>query len=336
MPSFHSSSSSLREPGVEPGDLDRLAEGAALAGALAGDDGRDPGFAQRVCRGDRGGREAVLGGEHVVAAELARDRPDRTRLAAPGASTATVVTSASPIISAAAVEAVRPGLRIAFERARRPATPPIRVAGQPRTSASGRAMLGRDHRDAEEEPEHADAEQEQAGAGRQRPRRRRRRRRARARPRRRRARPPARSARGGTAEAPTPPGRRRSAGRASRAAAGQRLASSVTTVPTTSETITVRVAKTSPVCGRSTPNGLEQRLEPLREPEPDEEPDRRGERARSRAPRGSPPDAPAARSRPSSRSVANSRARWAIVIESVFAITNAPTKSAMPPKASRK
>jgi hypothetical protein len=35
------------------------------------------------------------------------------------------------------------------------------------------------------------------------------------------------------------------------------------------------------------------------------------------------------------RSVANSRIRCAIVIESVFAITNAPTKSAMPPKASR-
>ena len=36
------------------------------------------------------------------------------------------------------------------------------------------------------------------------------------------------------------------------------------------------------------------------------------------------------------RSVANSRVRCAIVIESELAITNAPTKSAMPPKASRK
>ena len=35
------------------------------------------------------------------------------------------------------------------------------------------------------------------------------------------------------------------------------------------------------------------------------------------------------------RSVANSRVRCAIVIESELAITNAPTKSAMPPKASR-
>jgi hypothetical protein len=38
---------------------------------------------------------------------------------------------------------------------------------------------------------------------------------------------------------------------------------------------------------------------------------------------------------PSVRSVANSRVRCAIVIESEFAITKAPTKSAMPPNASR-
>ena len=36
------------------------------------------------------------------------------------------------------------------------------------------------------------------------------------------------------------------------------------------------------------------------------------------------------------RSVANSRERWATVIESVLRITNAPTNSAMPPKPSRK
>ena len=39
---------------------------------------------------------------------------------------------------------------------------------------------------------------------------------------------------------------------------------------------------------------------------------------------------------PSVRIVANSRVRWAIVIESEFAITKLPTKSAMPAKASRK
>ncbi len=41
------------------------------------------------------------------------------------------------------------------------------------------------------------------------------------------------------------------------------------------------------------------------------------------------------RDAPRVRSVANSRVRWAIVIESELAITNAPTKSATPPNASR-
>ena len=47
----------------------------------------------------------------------------------PSARMATNVTSASPIISAAAVTAVRPGLRSAFSRARRPATPRNRSSG---------------------------------------------------------------------------------------------------------------------------------------------------------------------------------------------------------------
>jgi hypothetical protein len=38
---------------------------------------------------------------------------------------------------------------------------------------------------------------------------------------------------------------------------------------------------------------------------------------------------------PSVRSVANSRVRWATVIDRVLKITNAPTSSAMPPKPSR-
>ena len=42
------------------------------------------------------------------------------------------------------------------------------------------------------------------------------------------------------------------------------------------------------------------------------------------------------REAPSVRSVANSRVRWATVIERVLKITNAPTNSAMPPKPSRK
>ena len=56
--------------------------------------------------------------------------------------TATNETSVSPIISAAAVEAVRPGLRIAFSCASRPAAPPSRAAGRPTTWASGRTSRG--------------------------------------------------------------------------------------------------------------------------------------------------------------------------------------------------
>ena len=41
------------------------------------------------------------------------------------------------------------------------------------------------------------------------------------------------------------------------------------------------------------------------------------------------------REAPSVRSVANSRVRWATVIDSVLKMTNAPTSSAMPPKPSR-
>ena len=52
------------------------------------------------------------------------------------------VTSVSPIISAAAVEAVRPGLRTALAPASSPATPPTRRAGQPTTRASGFTSRG--------------------------------------------------------------------------------------------------------------------------------------------------------------------------------------------------
>ena len=42
------------------------------------------------------------------------------------------------------------------------------------------------------------------------------------------------------------------------------------------------------------------------------------------------------RDAPIVRSVANSRVRWATVIENVLKMTNAPTKSAMPANVSRK
>ncbi len=61
-------------------------------------------------------------------------------LRSPWPRTATNVISAIPIISAAAVEAVREGFRVALSRARSPATPPSFVPGQPSTNASGRTV----------------------------------------------------------------------------------------------------------------------------------------------------------------------------------------------------
>ena len=75
-------------------------------------------------RGDRDGRVVVLGRDRVVGREDVVDRARGRSTRSPAASTATSVTSARPIISAAAVEAVRCGLRRALSRARRPATPP--------------------------------------------------------------------------------------------------------------------------------------------------------------------------------------------------------------------
>ena len=60
----------------------------------------------------------------------------------PAPRTATTVTSVRPIISAAAVEAVRPGLRTAFALASSPDTPPVRRPGQPTTRASGFTSRG--------------------------------------------------------------------------------------------------------------------------------------------------------------------------------------------------
>ena len=54
---------------------------------------------------------------------------------------ATKATSATPIISAAAVAAVRPGLRIELRRASPPAAPPIHRAGRPTIAASGRTSF---------------------------------------------------------------------------------------------------------------------------------------------------------------------------------------------------
>ncbi len=58
------------------------------------------------------------------------------------AMTATAAIRATPIISAAAVDAVRRGLRMAFSRASRPGTPRSRASGRPIAPATGRTSSG--------------------------------------------------------------------------------------------------------------------------------------------------------------------------------------------------
>ena len=118
--------------------------------------------------------------------------------------------------------------------------------------------------------------------------------------------------------------------------AGRRLAIIVTMIPTASETIDRARREDGAGLRQVDPERDEQLVQALRE--------RRG-RGRGPTIEASVPITSASRKTepstcrrlaPSVRSVANSRVRCAIVIESVFAITNAPTKSAIPPKASRK
>ena len=65
-----------------------------------------------------------------------------TELFSPAAKTVTKVTRARPIINAAAVTAVRLGLRCAFSRARRPISRRRRSSGQPDTAASAGTRRG--------------------------------------------------------------------------------------------------------------------------------------------------------------------------------------------------
>ena len=167
--------------------------------------------------------------------------------------TATNVTSASPIMSAAAVTAVRPGLRTAFSRASRPAAPPSRRAGQPTTAASGLTRRDDDQRDADEQSEAAEREQEQhllrAEAAREQ---------AVAQT------PPApraivapairaRRVQGASAGASRPRARPRSAARASRAGPGRARRASVIRTPTSRHTMTVRVREHRAASGSSLP-----------------------------------------------------------------------------------
>ena len=105
--------------------------------------------------------------------------------------------------------------------------------------------------------------------------------------------------------------------------------------PTTSETITVREANTIPVCGRSSWSAFITEPRPLASPSPRKRPATEAASPITK-PSSSTERRTCRREAPSVRNVANSRVLWATVIERVLKITNAPTNSAMAPKASRK
>ena len=117
--------------------------------------------------------------------------------------------------------------------------------------------------------------------------------------------------------------------------AGRRLAISVTMIPAASAMTIVDVPKTMPLFGSVKPTASNSLKSPLARPSP-----RKSPVTAARIPITSASItievSTCRRLAPSVRIVANSRVRWAIVIESEFAITKLPTKSAMPPNASRK
>ena len=256
---------------------------------------------------------------------------DSTVLRMPAPSTATTVTRVSPIISAAAVEAVRLGLRTEFALASSPATPPLRRAGKPTRRVSGLTMCGAAKATPTKSAQDPDAEQQDD------------RQRCRARSRRSPTQMAATDAaitatavlsewaakrEGGSVE----PSRTAAIGgtRVARRA-GTMLASTVITVPSASETRTVRSANTIPASGRSPPIAVSS----LASPNPANSPITEASSPITR-PSITTERMTCLREAPSVRSVANSRVRWATVIDRVLKITNAPTNSAIAPKPSRK
>ncbi len=175
-----------------------------------------------------------------------------TEVFSPAAKTVTKVTRASPTISAAAVTAVRLGLRCEFSRASRPVRRRTRSSGQPATAASGgtsRGLKRETPRTIATAPAPIRAAAAPASA-------------LPKRPIRSIARPPTPS----RTESPKTTSERRRLGGCSAAcsaaiggtrvdrSAGIIEETAVTTIPTRSATITVRDSITRPVVGRSTPN----------------------------------------------------------------------------------
>ena len=97
----------------------------------------------------------------------------------------------------------------------------------------------------------------------------------------------------------------------------------------------MRVAKTVSVWGRSRLSATNSSLRPIASPRPANSPSTEASRPITSASTITEPST-CRRDAPTVRSVANSRVRWATVIDSVLKITNAPTNKAMPAKVSRK
>ena len=117
--------------------------------------------------------------------------------------------------------------------------------------------------------------------------------------------------------------------------AGERLATRVTTMPSPSATMTVRVSITVLACGRSMPKAWKSAFRPFASARPSTRPTTEANTPIAR-PSVSTERLICRREAPSVRSVASSRMRWASVIDRVLKITNAPTPNAMNPKPSRK
>src|SRR3954462_13426891 len=249
----------------------------------------------------------------------------------PAAKIDTNATSATPTISAAAVTAVRPGWRIVFSRARRPVMPRVRSNGFPAIDASGRTRDGltsaqpRNGARAPPPTKLSDAFEENepnSPAA------------MRATPTRPSTAPAIVTLRDGPRDVGTAPSCSASMGdtRVARSA-GASDERTVTTVPTTSETMIVRDAITLPLLGRSTPIARNSARRPPATPTPSSRP-------------ATDPSRPIVkpsvitermtwpRDAPSVRSSANSRIRCVTVIEKVLKMMNAPTNSEIPANAS--
>ena len=175
-----------------------------------------------------------------------------TELFSPAAKTVTKVTRARPIISAAAVTAVRLGLRWVFSRARRPVSLRRRSSGAPAIAASGAHQARAEQRDGEDDRDRAAAHQPGRRAGAAPPKQADQDHRQPGEPEQDREHGVDRSGAGGWAAASQ---RCRAAigGTRVERSAGTNEETSVTTTPISSATTTVRVFSTRPVVGRSIP-----------------------------------------------------------------------------------